>query len=120
MFIKSKNLDNCIQKVKVEIGTFVGLEKDDEAYILLKELPTIEMLKLKDAADESENEILTLFKELLPLIIIEHNFYEDEKGQKRMPNEEVSSIIFNSLDLTIKVVNEYTQASFFTRAEKKE
>ncbi|MFA7109444.1 MAG: hypothetical protein WC162_09915 [Sphaerochaetaceae bacterium] len=118
MFIKSKNYGNCVQKVKIEIGTNVGLESADEAYIVLKELPTIEMLKLKEASEKSENEILTLFKELIPLILIEHNFYEDEKAQKKMSNKDVTSIIFDSLDLTVKVVDEYTKASFFTRAEK--
>lgn len=120
MFIKSKNYNNCVQKVKIEIGSNVGLEKDDEAYIVLKELPTIEMLKLKDASEKSENEILILFRELLPLILIEHNFYEDEKAQKKMSNKDVTSIIFDSLDLTVKVVDAYTKASFFTQAEKKE
>ena len=76
------------------------------------------MLKLKDASEKSENDILILFRELLPLILIEHNFYEDEKAQKKMSEKDVTAIIFDSLDLTVKVVDSYTKASFFTRAEK--
>ena len=63
MFIKSKNYDKCIQKVRIEVGTLVGLEKDDEAFITLKELPTIDMLRLKDAAEKGEKESLSFFKE---------------------------------------------------------
>ena len=118
MFIKSKNYDKCIQKVRIEVGTLVGLEKDDEAYIILKELPTLEMLRLKDSSERGENETLSLLRELLPTILVDHNFYEDESSKRKMKNEEVASLIFESLDLTVKVVNEYTHASFFTQKRR--
>lgn len=56
MFIKTRNYDKCIQKVRIEVGTLVGLEKDDEAFILLKELPTLEMLRLKEQAGRPGSE----------------------------------------------------------------
>ena len=118
MFIKAKNYDKCIQKVRIEVGSLVGLEKDDEAYILLKELPTLQMLTLKDSAEKGESETLSLLKELLPSILVDHNFYEDENAQKKMRNEEVANLIFESLDLTVKVVQEYTHAGFFSPAQK--
>ena len=65
MFIKTKHYDACIQKVRIEVGTLVGLKADDEAYIVLKELPTLEMLKLKEASEQGENETLTLLRDLL-------------------------------------------------------
>jgi len=116
MFIKTRNYDKCIQKVRIEVGTLVGLEKDDEAFILLKELPTLEMLRLKEASEKGENETLCLLRDLLPSILVDHNFYEDENAQKKMKNQEVASLVFESLDLTVKVVNEYTHAGFFSRA----
>ena len=119
MFIKSKNYEACIQKVRIEVGSLVGLEKDNEAYILLKELPTLQMLKLKDSSEKGENETLALLKDLLPSILVDHNFYEDENAQKKMKGEEVANLIFESLDLTVRVVNEYTHASFFTHAQKR-
>ena len=119
MFIKSKNYDACIQKVRIEVGSLVGLEHDDEAYILLKELPTLQMLKLKESSEQGENHTLALLKELLPAILVDHNFYEDENAQKKMSNTEVANLIFESLDLTVKVVNEYTHAGFFTHAQNK-
>ncbi len=118
MFIKAKHYENCIQKVRIEVGSLVGLENDDEAFILLKELPTLHMLKLKDASEQGENETLGFLKELLPSILVDHNFYEDEQAKKKMKNPEVADLIFASLELTVKVVNEYTHAGFFTHAQK--
>ena len=120
MFIRSKHYDNCIQKVKIEVGTLVGLEKDDEAFITLKELPTMDMLRMKQAAEDGDNAPLELLKELLPEIITDHNFYEDEEGKQKMSNEDIASLVFDSLELTSKIVNDYTSASFFTQAQKKE
>lgn len=117
MFIKTKNYDKCIQKVRIEVGTLVGLEKDDEAYIELKEIPTLEMMKLKEAYEKGENELMLFFKELLPSIIADHNFYETE--QKKMDGNSVASLIFESLNLTQKVIGNYTQATFFTQAQSK-
>lgn len=119
MFIKSKNYENCVQRVKIEVGLEAGLNDKTEAYITLKELPTLEMLRLKEATEKSEEETLKLFKELLPLIITDHNFYEDEKGEKKMSNEELSELIFDSITLTMKIVEDYTSASFFTPARKR-
>ena len=120
MFIRSKHYDNCIQKVKIEVGTLVGLEKDDEAFITLKELPTMDMLRMKQAAEDGDNAPLELLKELLPEIITDHNFYEDEEGKQKMSNEDIASLVFDSLELTSKIVSDYTSASFFTQAQKKE
>ncbi len=118
MFIKSKHYDSAIQKVQINVGTFVGLNSDEEAFIVLKELPTLQMLKLKESSEKGETETLVLLQDLLPLILVDHNFYEDEGSHKKMKNEEVSSLIFESLDLTVKVVSEYTSSSFFTQRRK--
>ncbi len=119
MFIKQKHWDACIQKVRVEVGTLVGLDSDSEAFLTLRELPTMQMLRLKDVADQGEEQTLGLLHELLPIIIVDHNFYEDEAAKHKMTNQDVADLIFESLDLTVKVVNEYTQASFFTQAQRK-
>lgn len=120
MFIRKKNYENCVQRVKILVGKEVGLTEDSEAYITLKELPTLEMLRLKEATEKNEEETLRLFKELLPLIIVDHNFYEDEEMKVRMSNEAISALIFESITLTMKVVQDYTNAAFFTPARKKE
>lgn len=118
MFIRSKHYDNCIQKVRIEVGTLVGLEKDDEAFITLKELPTLEMLRLREATEKGDQETLMLLKDLLPVIITDHNFYEDENAQKKMTSKDLATLVFESLELTARIINEYTKASFFTHAQK--
>lgn len=110
MFIKSRNYDKCIQKVRIEVGTIVGLEKDDEAYIELREIPTIEMMELKEAYEKGETVLMCFFKNLLPAIIVDHNFYETE--QRKMDGKAVAGLVFESLDLTQKVIGAYTNASF--------
>lgn len=118
MFSRKRNYDNCIQKVTIEVGTLVGLQNDDEAYITLRELPTLEMLRLKEASERGEKETLEVFQTLLPTIIADHNFYEDEDGKVKMKNADLASLVFESVDLTLKVVGGYTEAAFFTRRRK--
>ena len=90
MFVKTRNYDKAIQKVRIEVGTYVGLEKDDEAFLILKELPTADMLKLK------------------------------ETEQKKMKNEDVVEFIFEKFDLCTKVLSDYSNASFFTQRKGRE
>ncbi len=118
MFSRKRNYDNCIQKVRLDVGTLVGLQKDDEAYITLRELPTLEMLRLKEASEHGEKETLEVFRELLPSIVADHNFYEDEDGKVKMKDTDLASLVFESVDLTLKVVRGYTEAAFFTRRRK--
>lgn len=52
MFIK--NVNSYIVKTKINIGTLLGCETDEEAYIVLRE-PTTELaIKLKNASGEGE------------------------------------------------------------------
>lgn len=112
MFVRNKNYDSAIQKIRIDVGTFVGLEKDDEAYVVLKELPTSEMLALKEASEKGEDAIMDFFKTVLPKIMTDHNFYETE--QQKMTNAAVTDLIFERLTLSNKVISSYSNASFFT------
>ena len=58
------------------------------------------------------------FREVLPKIITEHNFYETE--DRKMTAEALSDLIFERMDLSGKVIGEYSSASFFTRQKKSE
>lgn len=118
MFVKNKNYDNAIQKVRIEVGTLVGLERDEEAFITLKELPTAEMLALKEASEEGETKVIEFFKTVIPRIIVDHNFYETE--QKKMSAQDLTEFIFEKIDLSNKVISEYSNASFFTQQKHKE
>lgn len=116
MFVRQKAYDNAIQKIRIEFGKLVGLEEDKEAYVVLKELPTLEMMQLNDAHEKGHTELLKFFREVLPHIIVDHNLYETE--EKKMTDEAVTSFIFEKLDVTSKVVSDYASSSFFTRQNK--
>lgn len=111
MFVKNKNYDRAIQKVRIEVGTLVGCEEDSEAYITLKELPTKDMIELrKQSQANDEGSFIEYMRTVLPHIIVDHNFYQTE--QKKMSNEEVTEFIFEKLELTSKVLMEYINRSF--------
>ncbi len=117
-YVRKKAYDNAIQKIKVEFGTIIGQEKEEDAYVVLKELPTMEMMQLKDAHEKGQKELLGFFKEVLPQIIVEHNLYETET--QKMRNDEVAAFIYEKIDLTGKIIGEYASASFFTRENGKD
>jgi len=67
------------------------------------------MLELKEAY---EKKLMGFFRGLLLLIIADHNFNETE--QRKMTPKELYTLIFESPELTQKVIS----ASFFIRAQK--
>ena len=115
MYIKKANYDNALRRVKIEFGTLIGLEEDKEAYVTLKELDTMTILKFKDVSQTgNQNELMEFFKEVLPKIIVTHNLYETET--KLMSNEDVADFIYEKLELTTKVMSGYT--SYMFRSDK--
>lgn len=111
MYIKNKNYDNSLRRVKIEFGTIIGLEEDKEAYVTLKELDTMTTLRLKDVSQAgNQNDLMMFFKDILPKIIVTHNLYETEN--KMMSNEEVTNFIYEKLELTSKIMGDYTKAMF--------
>ena len=73
---------------------------------------------LKDELLKAQTELLVFFKEVLPKIIIEHNFYETD--EKKMSVDALANLIFERMDLSRKVIGEYSTAAFFTHQSKKE
>lgn len=110
MFYKNKNYTAAIEKVKIEFGTLLGLEKDDEAYVVLKELPTMEMAKLTKAHEESIESLMEFFRKVMPGMIVEHNLMESE--EKKMTNRDVVDLIYEKFSLTQVIINKYSNAAF--------
>ena len=111
MYIKDLNYSNSLRKVKIEFGTLLGLERDEEAYVTLRELDTMTTLKLKDVSQTgNQNDVMEFFKEVLPRIIVTHNLYETET--KIMTNQAVTDFIYEKLEVTSKVIGEYTSSMF--------
>jgi len=109
MYVKKNDYDKALRKVKIEFGTLVGLDTDAEAFLELKELDTLTTLKLRSLTDK-QDEVIAYFKEILPNIIVDHNLYETE--DKKMSNKDIANFIFEKLELSTKVMTEYTQAIF--------
>ena len=113
MFVQKRDYGAFLQSVRINVGKEVGLLNDEDAYLVLRELPTLEMIELRDAYAKGQKELLVFFRDVLPRIIIEHNFYETE--DRKMSNEALSALIFERMDLSGKVIGEYSSAAFFTR-----
>lgn len=110
MFIKSKQYDQAIRKVTINVGKLFGLETDEEAFITMKELPTMEIMKLKTAVSEGEEASFKCMKEMFPQIITDHNFYMEEG--KKMSNKDLIDLVFEKFSVTQEVVSKYTAAVF--------
>lgn len=110
MFVRKTQYDNFLQKVRIEVGTLMGCETDAEVFVVLKEMDTASMLKLREASSKGEEYIMDFFKSVLPFILVDHNFYEDEKT--KMKNEDVVNLLFEKLELTSKVLQEYSEKAF--------
>ena len=113
MFVQKRDYGAFLQSVRINVGKEVGLLNDEDAYLVLRELPTLEMIELRDAYAKGQKELLMFFREVLPKIITEHNFYETE--DRKMTAEALSGLIFERMDLSGKVIGEYSSAAFFTR-----
>lgn len=118
MFVKAKDFGKYIQTIRLSIGLELGLDSADEAFIKLRELPTMEMIALEKLQTGSDSDVCNYFREVLPSIIVDHNIYEDENV--KMTNEGVCNLIFENTRLTLRVVKEYFSASFFTQSKRKE
>lgn len=86
-----------------------GEEKDDRVYVTLREPTTDEAFSLRT---DKEEEAIQAFRELLEHIIIDHNFYADEKETEKLANGEVAETIYASYPTFIKVLTDYTSAVF--------
>lgn len=118
MFVYKKNYQNAIQSTRVYIGDLLGCETKEEAYIDLKEMKTSLVLEMKKAQEKGDDEVVLFFQKMLPEIILSHNLYEDD--DKKMSNQDVTNLVFDKIELAMRVIHEYSQMSFFHLGKKKE
>ena len=83
--------------------------EDDRVYVTLREPTTDEAFSLRT---DKEEEAIQAFRNLLEHIIIDHNFFDDEKETNKLSNGEVAELIYASYPTFIKVLTEYTTAVF--------
>lgn len=96
--------------VKIELNEWFD---NEEAFLVLRELSAKEMLSMKTKMSEGEAIVNNYFYEILPTLIVSHNF-ETETG--KMNNNEVCEFLLSKamlmVDLTTKFFNEAFKQPF--------
>ena len=87
-----------------------GAERpENDTYVILREPTTEEAFTLRV---EEEEKAIDAFRALIPAILIDHNFYEDETETKKLTGEEVADVLFGSYSAFFEVLTKYTSAVF--------
>lgn len=118
-FVRKRDYSGILKTVKVELGTLLGLEKDEDVYVTLKEPDTHITLELRKIADQGEEALLECFAKHLPDLMVDHNFYDDEELKEKLTNHEVLEIILAKTEVFAKVANTYTDAVFTSRPSQR-
>lgn len=107
-------------KTRVNIGHFFGAAPED-GFVELVEMDTFDSNRMaraakaaKDGADNSE--MMQLFRELLPKVIVDHSLYKDK--DTKHTEAEVADIIFAKVDLVSYVIDQYGREVLFTLGKK--
>lgn len=116
MFNRSQKAYGGLNATKVNIGTFLGEDKAEDAFIVLSELPIDKSLKLRKVVPEGEESLVEFFSELLPSLLVQHNLHETET--ELMKKEDVVALIRGKTPLFLHVMNEYTNSLFPTPPSK--
>lgn len=111
MFVKTKDYGNYIHTQRIDLGSEFGKE-DSEIFIVLREMDTKSVIKLKaSSASGEEGATLETFREILPNLIVDHNFYESD--DKKMDSKEVTELLFEKISTIAKVLQSLQQNNFF-------
>ena len=116
MYVHSKDHDSAVQSIRIEFGKMLGQDKDEDAWIELKELPAMELVKFNNIVKKDIDEALEYFQKILPRIIRKHNLMMTE--DKEMTNKEVTDLLFEKFFIVSDIIEKYTHASFFSPMSK--
>lgn len=100
MFIKGKNF---IATKKINLGLALGAEKDDDAFVVMREPTTLELMDLQESKEAAGRKLL----DLIPSVLIDHDFYESENV--RMTPQAVAKTITEKSAAAMKVIGEYME-----------
>lgn len=117
MWVKS-NAKNFILAFRIDLGLEMDCEKPEDAYIILREPNTMEMMALNDALRAGQTALAGKMKEQLPAFTVEHNFYETEN--QKMENDAVIETVYSKAAAAMKVINDYTEKVFSPFLKKKD
>ena len=108
MFVRSESKNKGLQTVRLNLGQYFDQEKPEDVYIVLQETTIEQSMNL--AKDPTSESMVKKFTALLPVILIEHNLYE-EPGVL-METSEVVKLIQQKSRLLHQIMKEYTSALF--------
>ena len=117
MFDISKDMDKAIQKVTINIGDLLGLEKKEDCHVTLCEPEAIDTVKIQRIQKE-ENKAewaLEYFQKIFPSILVDHDIMN---GERKASKDEVCKLIFKKLPVANYVVSEYFDAVFRSPQQK--
>lgn len=100
---------NYLRTVKIDISAELDSEN---TFVEFREPTTGEAFSLRV---EGEAEAVEAFRKLLPSLLINHNFYEDEEETTKMSNEDVIEILYAVYPAFTKVLTDYTTQAFRTK-----
>lgn len=120
MFNRSKKAHGGLTAWQINIGTLLGEEKDEDAFIVLTELPIGLSMGLRNLAQKknAETAMVKFFAEALPVVLVDHNLHETET--ELMKNEDVIELLKGKTDIFLHVMSEYTSHLFPTPPSKSE
>ena len=120
MFNRSQTAYGGLNASKLNIGTFLDQPNDEDAYIVLSELPvdkSVRLRKVVKGGKGSEEALVDFFSELLPSILVDHNLHETETTL--MSKEDVTALIRGKTPLFLHVMEKYTDILFPAPPSKK-
>ena len=97
---------NYLKTVTVDVSEELSSEN---TFVKFREPTTGEAFSLRV---EDESGAIEAFRVLLPQILIDHNFFEDEEETTKMSNEDVVSTLYSTYPAFTKVLTEYTKSVF--------
>ena len=97
---------NYLKTVKIDVSNELNSE---DTFVEFREPSTGEAFSLRV---EGETEAVEAFRKLLPQILINHNFFEDEAETTKMSNEDVIETLYSTYPAFTKVLTDYTTACF--------
>ena len=100
---------NYLRTVTIDVSEELNSEN---TFVKFREPSTGEAFSLRV---EDEAGAIEAFRTLLPQILVDHNFYEDEEETTKMSNADVVEILYSTYPAFTKVLTEYSNSVFRTK-----
>ena len=115
-FYRDQHYDNAIQKVRINVGKELNMEKEEDAYVVFREPSEKDVLRMKDTKDSIDR--LDFFRALFEKSVDAHNFFEKEGV--RMEDKAVIALLYEKIETTDKLIKEYSEKVFLSRVKAKD